>query len=598
VAAVGTTESALTIRRRLDEAARELDVQELADDIARGLLHGTMLGALDSVWEREENEPVPLEAFAGWRADVLHDRSSTSKPFTRLTYDEALRQFQQRQVLTPDAFAALDAGLKRQAFAIAGLAQTELIEEAHDALERMLRDSPSPHGGPNLRDFQAFARDHLESAGWTPANPSHVETVYRTQIASAYSTGRFVEMRQPEVMKARPYWQIFSVRDSRSRPAHAAAHGTILPADDPFWAVAYPPFGFACRCRCVSRSQRWMDANGATVGARPAGLPDPGFDSGTTALPGATEAVEETQAAPPVAQPTAPSPMPVVGPTAPPGPVVGPAPPERPATPRPSPEVQVTPPPRPGDDAARRMAAVIKQAHADDKAGGDLRAGVRDLIGDALGIRSPQQNGNDRFFRVSDRNYNSNGAVTVSADDLGKAEQALRLWSSGSLGVFSPSTRDRMLEGVSTLIHEEIHSWMPGPSWSLYNGYGAIIEEVQTELLARKAIRQGFAADFVGAGAYNNYIRATTKALLDAQGLAATPENIASVLDTMEAAAARLRDSGVRFRSAADYLHGWAAEMQLSQTEAAAFEAAVSSPAFVQEVETSARQSAYLPLDR
>lgn len=290
-----------------------------------------MLGALDSVWEREENEPVPLETFAGWRADLLHQRGA-GMPFSQLTYDEALAQFQRRQVLTPDAFAALDAGLKRQAFAIAGLAQTELVEEAHNALERMLRDSPSPHGGPNLRDFQAFARDHLESAGWTPANPSHVETVYRTNIASAYSTGRFVEMRQPEVMKARPYWQIFSVRDSRSRPAHAAAHGTILPADDPFWAVAYPPFGYNCRCRAVSRSQRWMDANGATVGARPAGLPDPGFDSGTTALPGATEAVAETEAQQP-AQAAPPAPPP------PPGPVVGPAPPERPATPRPSPPV-------------------------------------------------------------------------------------------------------------------------------------------------------------------------------------------------------------------------------------------------------------------
>lgn len=102
-------------------------------------------------------------------------------------------------------------------------------------------------------------------------------------MVSAYASGRFTEMRQPSVLKARPYWQWRAVGDDRTRPEHAAADGTVLPADHPFWKTAYPPAGYMCRCRVVSRSAKWVERNGG-VTAPPRGLPDPGFDAGTQQL--------------------------------------------------------------------------------------------------------------------------------------------------------------------------------------------------------------------------------------------------------------------------------------------------------------------------
>lgn len=249
-----------------------------------------MLGALDSLEEREREEPEPLAARARGRS-ILAKRSDV---FSQVPFAQAVKLFDERRIVSRDVFGTMDDAAKKRAFTVAGLASEELLGDAHAELSRQLKAS-SGHSwkdpatgkwhyeGPILRDFRKFVKKRLESAGWTPANPSHVETVFRTNIASAYSTGRVAEMTQPSVLKRRPYWQIRTVKDDRQRKTHRAADGAVLPADHPFWRVAFPPFGYNCRCKTVSRSQRWVDKHGG-VSAPPTGLPDPGFSSGTDAL--------------------------------------------------------------------------------------------------------------------------------------------------------------------------------------------------------------------------------------------------------------------------------------------------------------------------
>jgi hypothetical protein len=192
--------------------------------------------------------------------------------------------------------------------------------------------------------------------------------------------------------------------------------------------------------------------------------------------------------------------------------------------------------------------------------------------------------------------YNLGGTIVVSSTEMAKAQQAFQSWSAGTLGSMNKAARDRLLDGVCTLVHEELHSWMPGNPRQVYNGVGEVIEEVQVELLSRKAIRTTFASDFISPGAYNAYIQATAKEILSARGLAATPANIASVLDLMEDAASRVRAAGARFNTAADYLRGWIAEFRLNPAEAQALEAGMLSPGFT----TAARATSPspLPLDR
>jgi SPP1 gp7 family putative phage head morphogenesis protein len=249
-----------------------------------------MAGALDSLEEREKDEPEPMQARAMARTILAR----ADVPFTQQPFAAAIDAFAKRNIVPRATFDALSAAAKQKAFTVAGLATEELLGDAHAELDRQLKASPEHtfkdpatgkwvYKGPNLREFRKFTEQRLESAGWTPSNPSHVETIFRTNIASAYSTGRVAEMTQPAVLKLRPYWQIQGVRDDRQRPTHKAAFGVVLPADHPFWRIAFPPFGYNCRCRVISRSQKWVDANGG-VSSPPTGLPDPGFASGTNQL--------------------------------------------------------------------------------------------------------------------------------------------------------------------------------------------------------------------------------------------------------------------------------------------------------------------------
>jgi SPP1 gp7 family putative phage head morphogenesis protein len=318
-----------TLEERLDRAP-------LAQAIERRLMHGIMLGALDSEWEREHEEEVRPATFAT-------APGTQEGAFSSLPYADAVRLFNERKVLPRPAFDALRQGARRTAFTVARMASSEMLNVTKAELARMLNQGRHEGQGANLRDFRKFAKARLESAGWTPANKSHVETIYRTNVLTAVASGSFVEKRKPEVLAALPYWQIRGVTDSRARPTHKAAFGIVLRADHPFWKKAHPPFGYNCRCRVVARSQRWLDSTGTKVGPVPRDLPDPGFDSGTTRLISVPDAA---LAPPPAARPAAPAPVarpvPTVGgfpvdpgPRLPPGPGPQPPPPFAPPAPTP-----------------------------------------------------------------------------------------------------------------------------------------------------------------------------------------------------------------------------------------------------------------------
>ena len=230
-----------------------------------------MLGMLDARWERETGKTIAPARFGADGARFVH------KPF-----EQALAEFLKLDIVPKDTFERLSRSAKKRAFTVARMASMNMLKATHRELARLLREQTS------LREFQRFALEQLESSGWSPASPSHVETIYRTNLVNAHASGRFVEMSQPEVRKALAYWQIQTVNDGppRQRDAHRDVHGWVLRADDPAWSRIYPPFGFNCRCRVVARSERWVTGRGVAVrrGSEIQGLPDRGFASGTGAL--------------------------------------------------------------------------------------------------------------------------------------------------------------------------------------------------------------------------------------------------------------------------------------------------------------------------
>lgn len=243
----------------------------MAAELEDAILHAGMLGALDSDFEAVEDTEVRPVAFS---ARLLRE---TDAKFAIHGLDEAITVFEERQVLTPDVFELLSDWARARAFTIAGLMNERMLEDAKRELVRQVA------AGADLRDFRKWVEARLESAGWTPANPSHVETVFRTNVMHAYNGGRLRHQTQPSVLEARPYWQWLSVADGRARKAHKRAHQKVLRADDPWWREAYPPAGYNCRCRV--RTLRKPNGLRVVTGAdMPTPLPDKGFRGGTGQL--------------------------------------------------------------------------------------------------------------------------------------------------------------------------------------------------------------------------------------------------------------------------------------------------------------------------
>lgn len=85
---------------------------------------------------------------------------------------------------------------------------------------------------------------------------ARLETIFQTNMQSAYMAGRYEEML--DQVDERPFWQYVAVLDSKTRPAHRTMHGRIFRYDDPGWRYFYPPNGYKCRCRVRNLSRRDM----------------------------------------------------------------------------------------------------------------------------------------------------------------------------------------------------------------------------------------------------------------------------------------------------------------------------------------------------
>ena len=112
--------------------------------------------------------------------------------------------------------------------------------ELKEASERLLR----PDG--SLKSFSEFYSDTLKVRD--KYNKSWLKAEYNYAVRTADAAARWAEIEKDKEHIDLLYE---TVGDSNVRPDHAALEGVCLPVDDPFWAIAYPPNGWNCRCRVL-----------------------------------------------------------------------------------------------------------------------------------------------------------------------------------------------------------------------------------------------------------------------------------------------------------------------------------------------------------
>lgn len=183
--------------------------------------------------------------------DLLDDPEIIAEP---VAPEAAIEFWKQRAKLTWEEAKGLADGAKARAFYVTGLYQQDLVNMVSDALQAALEN------GETLPDFKKRIADVISKQGW---KDYRVETIFRTNMQSAYAAGRYRKMRA--VKESRPYWQYLAIMDKRTRPSHAILHGKVYPADHEFWQSNYPPNGFRCRCGVATLSERQVKAQNLTV---------------------------------------------------------------------------------------------------------------------------------------------------------------------------------------------------------------------------------------------------------------------------------------------------------------------------------------------
>ncbi|MFH2064977.1 MAG: PBECR2 nuclease fold domain-containing protein [Pseudomonadota bacterium] len=180
----------------------------------------------------------------------------TVKP-TALPYKEAEKFWEDKIKLSPGQYSKLSDEAKLRAFAVSGIAKQAELETVFGSLQKAITD------GTTFADFQKDCGDIFEKRGWTGVRAWRVDNIFRTNIQTAYMTGRYKQMKAAAAL--RPYWQYSAVNDKRTRPTHAAIHEVVYPADHPFWDTWYPPNGFRCRCTMKSLSARQVEKRGLKI---------------------------------------------------------------------------------------------------------------------------------------------------------------------------------------------------------------------------------------------------------------------------------------------------------------------------------------------
>ncbi len=237
----------------------------IAEFLLSAWFTGLLLGRYDTIQEMPTAEKQVAVHFAEATWQPLDPADAIDWFANKLALDKATR------ALLVKALAAEGKNLdqyRANMFMIANIENIRLLQAVQESMARALRD------GRTFRDWQKDVGTLFANAGYEPENPWHLETIFRTNLFSAYNAGRYRQgIATADLL---PYWQYVAVMDSRTRPSHARMNHFIARKDDPVWNTWFPPNGF--NCRCTVRSLTEGRAGRESSGMPPMGNPDPGFE--------------------------------------------------------------------------------------------------------------------------------------------------------------------------------------------------------------------------------------------------------------------------------------------------------------------------------
>lgn len=242
------------IRTKLegDAESQRIALEEMAELLAQTMtladLHGRrrMLLESDAIIKRTPKSEVAPLLHADVLFQSIDDRItfSTTPVVPKVPFLEAIEDLLRREPrIAATAQAVSDLYSQRHSFALARSLDTKLTRRVQKALASFLEIGiPEPTVGKVIADM----------GDWTE---SYGQTVYRTNMSTAYGAGRFRQVFDPDVARVIGGFKFMVVRDSDARgnpktwkgppdENHWDAHGLTASTTDSVWERFYPPMGY------------------------------------------------------------------------------------------------------------------------------------------------------------------------------------------------------------------------------------------------------------------------------------------------------------------------------------------------------------------
>ena len=159
-------------------------------------------------------------------------------------------------------------------FAVAKATSLDVLGAIKGALVKAQAD------GLPFETFQRELRPRLEKLGWWGigeakdpltgevrpvrlGTPRRLKTIYDANLRTARAAGEWQRIQRTKL--GLPYLRYELGPSENHRPLHVAREGIILPVDDPFWKIWYPPNGWGCKCRVRQISRREAERLGGVT---------------------------------------------------------------------------------------------------------------------------------------------------------------------------------------------------------------------------------------------------------------------------------------------------------------------------------------------
>ncbi len=153
----------------------------------------------------------------GEEAEEFADADVFNQPFK-----EQIDFFRQKRAKPTKAWTDALRGVHDRAFVIAGITDTAMLSDFQTAIASAMEK------GTALETFRADFDRIVAQYGWQYKGERGWRTrvIFETNMRTSYMAGRLKQMRDPDVLKLRPYWQYLHGRPARLEIRdRATSHG-------------------------------------------------------------------------------------------------------------------------------------------------------------------------------------------------------------------------------------------------------------------------------------------------------------------------------------------------------------------------------------